>query len=56
MVGIPCLQPLPSPSADTFVHVVTRLAVAGSASAFLDLIFDPWGQGGSEGAVGAAVG
>ena len=56
MVGTPCLEPLPPPSAGTFVHAVTRQVVAGSASAFLDLIFDPWGQGGLEEVVDAVVG
>ena len=55
MVGTPCLQPAPSLSAGTFVHAVSRQVVAESASAFLDLIFDPRGRGGSEGAVVAAV-
>ena len=55
MVGTPPLQPLPSPSADTCVHAITGQVVAESASAFLDLIFDPQVRGGSEGAVVAAV-
>ena len=55
MVGTPCLQPVPSLSAGTCVHAVTRSAVAESASAFLDLMFGPWGQEGPEETVVAAV-
>ena len=55
MVGTLRLQHVPSPSSGTFVHAVTRQVVAESVSASLDLIFDPRGQEGSEGAVGAAV-
>ena len=51
MVGTPPLQPLPSLSADTCVHAVTRPAVAESVSSSLGLIFGPRGQGGLEGAV-----
>ena len=45
MVGTPCLQPAPSPSADTCVRVVTRPVAAESVFASLDLIFGPPGQG-----------
>ena len=55
MVGTPLLQPVPSLSADTCVHAVTRRAVAESASASPDLTFDPRDQGGLEQAVVAAV-
>ena len=43
MVGTPLSQLVPSLSADTCLHAVTRRAVAESAS---DLTFDPGGQGG----------
>ena len=55
MVGTPPLQPVPSLSADTCVHAVTRPAVAESVSSSLDLMFGPRGQGGSEETVVAAV-
>ena len=55
MVDSPSLQPVPSLSADTCVHAVTRSAVAESASAFLDLMFGPRDQGDSEEVVVVAV-
>ena len=55
MVGTPLLQPAPSLSGDTCVHVVTRPAVAGSGSASLDLTLDLPEPGGLEEDVVAAV-
>ena len=39
MVGTPCLQPVPSLSADSCMHAVTRPAAAESVSSSLDLMF-----------------
>ena len=44
-VDTPHLQPAPSPSSGTCVHVVTRPAAAESVFASLDLMLDPRGQG-----------
>jgi len=51
MVGTPLLQPAPSPSSDICVRAVTTPVAAESIFAFLDLLFDPWDQGGLEGTV-----
>ena len=49
MVDTPPLQPVPSPSADTCMHAVTRPAAAESVSSSLDLMFALRGlQQGSE--------
>ena len=51
MVGIPLLQPVPSPSADTCVRVAIRPAAAEAVFASLDPMFDPRDHQGLEGTV-----
>ena len=51
----PSLHLAPSPFSDTFVHAVTRTAVAEPVFATLDLMFGLRGQGGLEEAVVVVV-